>query len=171
MPWKILDLPSDDEIAQFSKRFRKKAQFLVDESLGQEVALFLRAQGWNVKWVGEVGLIGHDDGDVLAYAQRTDRILLTHDADFLNDRLFPPHRNPGVVVLPGGSGEQEPLLRALGIMLTVVAPLREIYRASKVAISADGTIAITNRSHDTGAVETTRYRSIGKGPLEIWENG
>ena len=169
MPWKPLSLPSDEEVSRFSERFRKKARFLVDESLGKGVAEVLSDAGWNVRFAGDVGLGGHDDTDVFAFAQRDDRILLTHDSDFLNNRDFPPHRNPGIVVLPGGSGDEHALLRALGIMLSVVAPPREVYRAAKIVISSDGTISITNRDQESGAMETTRYRSLGKGPLEVWE--
>ena len=167
MPWKPLELPSDREISAFADRFRKKARLLVDESLGPTVAEVLRHAGWNAKFVDEVGLKGHDDSDVFAFAQHDDRILLTHDEDFLDDRRFPPHRNPGVVRLPGAEGEEEPLGRALAIMTSVVAPYRENWRGTKISISKDGTIAITNRNHDTGAMETTKYRWPRNGPVEI----
>jgi hypothetical protein len=32
-------------------------------------------------------------------------VLLTHDKDYLNDRQYPFHRNPGVIILPGEEGE------------------------------------------------------------------
>jgi len=54
-------------------------------------------------YVGEVGVEGKSDEDVFAFGWRDDRINLTHDQDFLNDWRFPFHRNPGVIVLPGGN--------------------------------------------------------------------
>ena len=113
MPWRPLKDPDPEESAAFLKAFRKKARFLVDESLGIGVTQYLRKAGWNVKDVSEVGLSGHSDEDVLAFAERDDRILLTHDEDFLDDRSFPPHRNPGVIILPGGSGDEAALVQAL----------------------------------------------------------
>ena len=84
----------------------KQTKFFVDESLGPEVTAFLREKKLNVKDVFEEGLVGRPDEDVMAFAWRTQRILLTHDRDFLDDHRFPEHRNPGVIVLPGGDGGQ-----------------------------------------------------------------
>jgi hypothetical protein len=78
---RVPDSPQD-EVNAFTDQFRKKARFLVDESLGVEVARVLRAQGWNAKYVAEVGLQGHSDEDVFALAWADDRIVLTHDTDF-----------------------------------------------------------------------------------------
>lgn len=50
--------------------------------------------------VKDCGLSGKPDENVMAFAWRERRMLVTHDQDFLDDRRFPPHRNPGVVTLP-----------------------------------------------------------------------
>jgi predicted nuclease of predicted toxin-antitoxin system len=68
---------------------RGKARFIVDESAGVEVARVLQREGYNTKYVGELGLCGHSDEDVFAAACKDNRILVTHDADFLNNRRFP----------------------------------------------------------------------------------
>jgi predicted nuclease of predicted toxin-antitoxin system len=47
-----------------------------------------------------VGLGGRSDEEIFAYAWREKRIIWTHDRDFLDDKRFPVHRNPGVLVLP-----------------------------------------------------------------------
>jgi predicted nuclease of predicted toxin-antitoxin system len=125
MPWKKVDLPAQREIDAYVRQFKKKARFLVDESLGSEAAKVIRELGWNVKYVDEVALVGHSDEGVFAFAWSDDRILLTHDRDFLDDRSFPTHRNPGVVVLPGGDGDEAALIKALSFVLSVVAPFRE----------------------------------------------
>jgi len=170
MPWITIEQPSDRELNDFL-RDRKKgiARFLVDESLGVEVANVLRSDGWNVRYIDDVGLAGHSDEDVCAFAFREGRLILTHDADFLDDRRFPPHRNPGVIVLPGGSGDEDALIRALGNALLIVGKYPDHYRRSKVAISTDGTITIRKRNIDTGAMENTKYR-FTPGGLQIWED-
>jgi len=88
MPWTKVDLPPQEEIDAFVRRFQKKARFLVDESLGREAAKAIRDLGWNVKYVEDVDLKGRADEDVFAYAWRDNRILVTHDEDFLDDRRF-----------------------------------------------------------------------------------
>jgi hypothetical protein len=59
MPWKrILEDLTPGEFADFRKRFKSKARFLVDESLGIETAKVIKRMGWNALYVGEVGLAG-----------------------------------------------------------------------------------------------------------------
>ena len=66
----------------------------------------LREKKLNVKDLYEEGLEGRPDEDVpMAFAWDTQCVLLTHDRDFLDDRKFPANRNPGVIVLLGGSGD------------------------------------------------------------------
>src|SRR5262249_755315 len=115
MPWRRLPEAPKDVV----DAFRGKARMLVDESHGLEVASFLRGQGCNVVFAGEVGLAGKSDQDVAAYAWREKRMIWTHDRDFLDDGLLPEHRNPGVVVLPGGDGDQQAMAGGLRTALTV----------------------------------------------------
>lgn len=168
MPWKKVDLPSQKEIDAFVSQFKRKSRFLVDESLGPEAANVIREQGWNVKYVEEVGLKGRADEDLFAFAWKEDRILLTHDRDFLDDRAFPPHRNPGLVVLPGGDGNEHALITGLLFVLSVVAPFREGYRNTKVLIDADGAWTMIMRNRETGAMQRTRMRTRKNGPIEEW---
>ena len=87
--------------------YEVRTKILVDESLGGEIANQLRQLRLNAVFGPDVGLRGKSDEDVFAYAWRQKRMLWTHDNDFLDDRKFPEHRNPGVVVLPGGDGNQK----------------------------------------------------------------
>ncbi|MBI1851588.1 MAG: DUF5615 family PIN-like protein [Planctomycetes bacterium] len=161
-------MPTRDEVAAFEREFAKRARFLIDESLGIGTAETLRAARWNVKYVDDVALRGHPDEDVFAFAQRKDLILLTHDADFLDDCRFPPHRNPGIVVLPGGSGEEKILLRALGGMLSVVGKYREAWRFSKVVVGSNGDMLVSSQDRSTGAMKKDRYRFTKSGPPLMW---
>jgi predicted nuclease of predicted toxin-antitoxin system len=166
MPWKAIpDAPRDWR----SHVAGKRARFLVDESLGVEAARALRGRRWNAAYVGDLGLLGHSDEDVFAAAAREDRILLTHDRDFLNDRVFPPNRNPGLVVLPGGDGQQRPLVRALGDVLSVVGPFREVWRGSKIVIDEGGALSVSHRTWE-GRMTRTRYRFARNGQAEEWQS-
>jgi hypothetical protein len=117
-----------------------------------------------------VGLAGHPDENVFAYALKHDRILLTHDTDFLDDRKFPfdSNRNPGVIVLPGGSGGDAFLIRALSILQTICSA-RELFRGSKINISPEGIIKIRQRNLETGGTECIKYRSDRRLFLQ-WED-
>jgi uncharacterized protein with PIN domain len=77
MGWKRIDHDfSDESFAAFERDFKRKARFLIDESLGVEAARAIRGWGWNVVYVGEVGLGGKSDEDVFAFAWSDDRIIL-----------------------------------------------------------------------------------------------
>ena len=61
MAWhRVPDTPKR-EVTVFVSQFRKKARFLVDESLGAKVAQVLLDRGWNARYVDELGLKGHSD--------------------------------------------------------------------------------------------------------------
>jgi predicted nuclease of predicted toxin-antitoxin system len=108
MPWKKLELPTADERREMDEEYRGKARSLVDESIGANVAEYLSEKGYNTRYAGDEGLEGHSDEDVFAFAWKSERIIVTHDADFLDDRRFPPHRNPGIVLIrPGSSGRDD----------------------------------------------------------------
>jgi len=130
------------------------------------VAAFLRERGFNVKTATETGLVGHSDENHLAAAHRNNRVLITHDSDFLDDRRFPEHRNPGLVVISGGSGSTGELVEAIRVVLELIAPFREVWRGYKIAIAADGHITMRGRSYS--GRETTRYRMTRNGPALVW---
>jgi predicted nuclease of predicted toxin-antitoxin system len=91
--------PTDDEIGEVRSEHEGKARFLVDECAGSGVARLLRERGYNAKFVSDLRLCGRSDADVFAAARREDRIIVTHDCDFLDNSRFPPHRNPGVILI------------------------------------------------------------------------
>ena len=167
MAWQRLEI-SDEEIAEATKRFQKKARFLTDEDLHAETVPFLRDKGWNVKTAAEAGLVGHSDSDYVALARKEDRLLLTHDRDYLSDRKFPLASRGGVLVLPGSSGNVRALVLGLLDVLSIVAPYWNAYRGSKIEVHGDRTISFRSRN-SSGAVTTTRYRLRRNAMPEIWE--
>jgi predicted nuclease of predicted toxin-antitoxin system len=165
--WKVLAF-TPEENRDFVNAHRTKTKFLVDESLGHMVTEVLRELGYNTKDVFEVGLKGRSDEDVLAWAFREDRVLLTHDADFLDDRRFPPHRNPGIVVLPGAQGSDRPLISFIARMLPMIGRFRDVWRESKTVYDAAGRVKIISRDVSTGEMKTSLYRTSNNGEAMIW---
>jgi predicted nuclease of predicted toxin-antitoxin system len=136
----------------------RRSKFLVDESLGIGVAQILQHIRYNVKFGPSVGLGGRSDEDVFAFAWREKRILLTHDRDFLDDRAFPFHRNPGVVVLPGEEGESEPRRAAFWSMLNILGEHGNIFPNAKIHIDADNGWHIKNYRKREGRIERAGLR-------------
>lgn len=158
MPWKQLpdvengDLPTD---------FTSKIPFLLDEGIGPEVAQYLKGRGYNAAYAGDVGLAAHSDEDIVGYAWTERRVLLTHDHDFLDHAKFPEHRYPGIIVLAGGSGDNQAMGTAVATLILVFRKALRVWEASKITMSADGFMTIRNRDHLTGQLKTSHHRSGG----------
>ncbi len=73
-------------------------KFLVDESSGKKLSKFLLESGFDVKYVMDI-MAGASDKDILEFAEREKRILITNDKDFgeLIFRLSKP--SSGVILL------------------------------------------------------------------------
>lgn len=166
MSWQ--SLPTPEGTAEGSADLKRKVQILVDESLGRDVADQLRYMGYNAVFAVDVGLAGKDDNAIASYGWRERRMIWTHDADFLDDRLVPEHRNPGVVVLPGGDGDQRAMIMGLAVAISVFGHGPQTWRRSKSRISPTGEMTIRSRDRSTGAVTSTRYRMTKGEFAEIW---
>lgn len=58
-------------------------RFLTDENIAVSIVKFLRNKGFDVKDVKEESLYGSSDKDIFELAKKEDRIILTHDKDFM----------------------------------------------------------------------------------------
>jgi predicted nuclease of predicted toxin-antitoxin system len=170
MPWLKLGRPDDGEIKAIVRENRGKPSFLVDESLGSEVTDLLRKSGWNATDVFEIGINGQPDENVFAAAKSRDRILLTHDRDFLNNHRFSPRLNPGLVVLPGGNGDRRALVNALDELLAIIGETRELWRATKIEISSQNEWTVLTFNRDDGKVHKNRFRFAKRGGGEYWSD-
>lgn len=73
--------------------------FLADENIASSVVSALREAGYDVKSVKEENLLGASDRNLILYAKRERRIMLTHDRDFGNLLNFPLQSHCGVVLI------------------------------------------------------------------------
>ncbi len=60
-----------------------RIKFHLDESVSNAIALGLRRRGFDVTTTPEVGLISADDQKQIAFALSENRVLITHDDDFV----------------------------------------------------------------------------------------
>jgi hypothetical protein len=74
-------------------------RFLLDEDTEQQLASKLSKAGHDVERVVSVSTLGAgtDDSEILDYASRADRIILTHDKDYVT---VPPDTHSGVFYAP-----------------------------------------------------------------------
>lgn len=75
------------------------AAFLVDEDMPRSTARTLREAGYAADDVRDVGLRGHSDADVFAYAQEHSRTIVTADLGFASLLTYPLGSHSGIVVL------------------------------------------------------------------------
>jgi predicted nuclease of predicted toxin-antitoxin system len=164
MPWKELNEPSDDDQRWLKHEFPGKARFLVDENTGPEVTYFLRNLGYNAKFTSELGLSGRSDEEVFAAAWRDNRVIISHDSDFMDDRRFPHHRNPGLVVVgPGASGrEDEQLISCLHKAILLAGRNAAWFKGKKLYFKSPEALTIKS---STGR---DRYLWTVHGMPKIW---
>src|ERR1035438_2111606 len=126
MPWELL--LSDSRYEQRSlKVVEGVTRFLLDKNVDADVMLrFLDGRGLSAQPLPS-WLYNRPDDQVLGEAWKQDRVLLTHDVGFLDMKLYPPEANPGVLVMPGGSGNIERHLRTIGLMLDLMKPYRLLW--------------------------------------------
>jgi predicted nuclease of predicted toxin-antitoxin system len=74
------------------------ARFLVDEDLPRSVTRELRSAGFDIVDVRDVGRRGRPDGEVLEYAVREARAVITADVEFGNILRFPLGEHAGILV-------------------------------------------------------------------------
>ena len=119
MPWEPTDSVDPKKwkalLRDFEKRngfsFRRKVRYFVDENLGAGTTELLRRHGYNVTDVWDEGLVGRPDSDLYQFARKHRRTILTHDDDFLDERLFPLRKSFGAAVFPMFGGRETPFVR------------------------------------------------------------
>lgn len=74
-------------------------RFLLDECLPVKMAGLLRTEGHDCAHVYELGLGGHPDVEVMAQADRDDRVLISADTDFGELLAVAPVLAPSVILL------------------------------------------------------------------------
>jgi len=90
------------------------------------------------------------DEAVREYCWEVDRLLITHDLGFLNQNIHPPDKNPGLIVVPGGSGDVENHLKSIGKLLLFRKPYRHQWRGLYVHLLDSGIARIEGVTYHNG---------------------
>ena len=168
MTWERLPDPRREEISQLSRAFGEKPRFLVDENLGHELAAALKLVGYNTKSAEDAVLTGYPDESYWAIARREDRVLISKDRDFLDNRRFPLRLSPGVLILPDDHLESERFLTVLARAISLFKWTRGAYRGSKLDFTSPTDLAIESYIHNFGQVLRQRYQFDARDNAFIW---
>lgn len=95
-------------------------KFLADECVYKITIDLLRSRGHDVHTAQEAGLAGKPDDQILAYAIRHERVLITVDMDFSNLRHYPPKTHKGIIVAKMRPRNAEQVHHVLGRLLNTV---------------------------------------------------
>ena len=74
-------------------------KFLADENLSCQTVRLIRDLGFDVKGVDEAGLSGCDDDEVVRFAEREGRIIVTLDLGYGSIYYFSKKGSVGMIVL------------------------------------------------------------------------
>ena len=98
-----------------------RIRFHFDEHVDPDIARALRRHGIDVTTTIEAGLRNHDDPDHLVFVRQTQRVIVTHDTDFL--RLARQNRDhPGIAFCGMGTRTIGEIIRGLILIYEVLTP-------------------------------------------------
>ncbi len=98
-----------------------RLRFHLDENVDPDVALALRRQEIDVTTTREMGLLGQSDEVQLEFACEQERVIVTHDTDFL--RLASQSTDHwGIAFCPKNSRSLGEIIRSLGLIYQVFKP-------------------------------------------------
>lgn len=73
-------------------------KFLTDENVAISVFRTIKKLGFDVKSVMEIGLESKSDAQILEFALKDNRIIITHDKDFAN-LFYTNKKHKGIILL------------------------------------------------------------------------
>ncbi len=76
-----------------------KPKFLIDQNISYKTASFIKGLGFDVKTLGDAGLKGKSDTDIVSFAKREEMVIITFDKDFGEIYYFSEKGNITVIVL------------------------------------------------------------------------
>ena len=111
-------------------------RILLDQGLPRTAAIHLRAAGWDVVHVQEIGLSRYSDVAIIEYARAEGRCICTLDADFHALLAVPGSRSPSVIRI------RKEGLRGRGLATLLI----ELWPAIATAVISGALVSITDES-------------------------
>jgi predicted nuclease of predicted toxin-antitoxin system len=168
MPWKPLEYekPTKEE----TRRILARASFYADHNLDSAFIEMLRHLGWTVETAAEIGAASQSDAWHFRRAFKTNRVLLTMDKDFLDDKQYPFSQTRGILIFNIDSSSPDEIARALEVVHYVLGQIAATLDEKKVLVNSDYTFRIISRVRDgtEWTLRTNRYRVDADGAW-IWD--
>lgn len=174
MPWRDIeeDLPEtklskkeEAELESYLRTKKKKLRFYTDADVPTQAVEILREQRFNVLTAEEAGRKRHSDENHVAEARKQGRILITRDRDYMNERRFPLHKCPTIVVCNFGSGMHDQILSTFDC-LAMIATMPDFYD-EWVKIDANPSEWTETMRLGDGTTARNRHRFY-QGELQVW---
>lgn len=99
-----------------------RIKFLADECIGLPVITLLRKSGYSIITAKEANLSGKSDFEILKWAIKEKRGLITEDMDFGNILLYPPKLHHGIILLRFRHSLEKEIHAILSLVLTELKP-------------------------------------------------
>jgi len=114
-------------------------RFLIDECVPAAVAGTLRAAGHECVHAREAGLGGRPDEEIMAFAERENRILISADTDFGELLANAPVMAPSVILLRRTDKRPEALA---GVLLANLDQVADDLEAGSLIVTGDRRIRV-----------------------------
>lgn len=153
--WEELDVDIVDKA--YLPKYPKKIRLLADENIAKYIIEDL-SKYFSIKSVFDLNLAGHPDENVRASAKKLNRVILTTDGDFWDEKKHPIRLCFGIICTEAGPAEEEKLYNSLArfyVMFAKSWPL-EWWTNTKAFIKMDGFI-LRSLQYD-GTIEETEYK-------------
>lgn len=164
--WKKIPTLTKDQARATDLLLRRRARWLVDENIAK-LAGVLTDLGWNAVSAHDMRVSRHADENLFALGWKEKRMIITNDADFLDDSRYPFHRCPGVLIIPSPATDMKGFADALAEVLPVVGRYSGAFDREKIVVNADGTWTVRGFSKERGIHWKQRFKVDERG--QAWE--
>lgn len=138
-----------------------KLKLLADQNIPLEIVEDLKMNHFAIKSIYEINMQGHPDENILLSAKKLNRVLLTTDKDFWDERKHPIQKHFGVFCIESGPQQTENIYRSIAQIILKLARFisNEWWDKTKVHLKTDG---FTIRRLEGGLITETEYKFVGK---------
>ncbi len=91
----------------------RKLRLLADQNIPIEIIDELKSARFQIVSVSEIGLSGHPDENIREFAKKKNRVILTSDKDFWDERKHPISKCFGIICTEAGPQDFNKLIESL----------------------------------------------------------
>lgn len=148
-------------------RGKRRSRLHLDESVPRTVERILDQHGYNFSTTNQRRMAGRPDTDHAALCWRENRTLVTFDWDFLDTRIIPRHRSPGIVIVDCDSDSERHVALAIGALDEYERLRGAISRRTRVVVRSNGEVSVWG---DPRQPPKSRLKFVRDRPPLVWIN-